>query len=526
MDLNGTAADIVIAVSLCMGVVIPESMGLGGGGVIVFYNRSTQQSYSIDAREEAPRAATKNMYKNSTMSQTGPLSIAVPGALAGYWELHQKSGRLSWNRLFVGAIKYAKHGFKVSEHMAYAIKLNEGYIKNHTAFGEIYLNKKTGQVIKENETLIQTTLAKTLEKLAKSRDPLKLFYENSMAQDIIDDIKDATNDWPENEIITLDDFRDYRIDTTKDVIKTQFKRENLTLHTMPLPGTGILLSFIMKVMENFDDLYPNAFKSLNTSILFYHRLMETFKYTFSCRMFLGDDNFEDMEAFMHNLSSPYFIDRVHNDIDDRQTYNDSKHYGPRIFMSEDHGTSHVSVIDKYGNAVAISATVNMYFGSKVLSRRTGLVLNDEMDDFSSNFTNTYGVPPSDHNLIQPYKRPLSSMCPSIFVEPTGNVRLIIGASGGTKIITGVAVVAIRHLWMNETIKQAIDWPRLHHQLWPNKIIYESNFPKDILEGLKRLGHKTEDLGQERGAIVMAINRYNNLFYANSDFRKGGDVDGL
>ena len=148
-----------------------------------------------------------------------------------------------------------------------------------------------------------------------------------------------------------------------------------------------------------------------------------------------------------------------------------------------------------------------------------------MDDFSSNFTNGFDVPPSDHNLIEPGKRPLSSMCPSFFIDSSGNVRLVIGASGGTKITTAVAVIAIRHLWMNETIKRAIDWPRVHHQLFPNQITYESNFPTDILSELQRLGHKIKDLGSERGAIVMAVNRLNGLLYANSDFRKGGDVDG-
>jgi len=149
-----------------------------------------------------------------------------------------------------------------------------------------------------------------------------------------------------------------------------------------------------------------------------------------------------------------------------------------------------------------------------------------MDDFASNFTNSFGVPPSDHNLIEPGKRPLSSMCPSVFLDHLGNVRLVIGASGGTKITTSVAAVAIKHLWLNQTIKEAIDWPRIHHQLIPNEIVYESDFPTDILSGLKRLGHNLTDLGTERGAIVMAVSRVNDVIYANSDYRKGGDVDGI
>ena len=133
----------------------------------------------------------------------------------------------------------------------------------------------------------------------------------------------------------------------------------MSLHTLPLPGTGTLLSFIMKVMENFDDLYPNAFKSLNTSVLFYHRLLETYKFAFSRRLLLGDDNFEDVSEVMANLSSQNFIDYIHNKIDDKKTFEEPDHYGAEVYMSEDHGTSHVSIIDKYGNAAAVSSTVNM-----------------------------------------------------------------------------------------------------------------------------------------------------------------------
>ena len=157
----------------------------------------------------------------------------------------------------------------------------------------------------------------------------------------------------------MDDLRSYRADTTEEVIKTQFKRGNLTLHTSPLPGTGILLAFIMKVMENFNDLYPNAFKSLNSSVLFYHRLMETYKFAFAQRMQLGDQHFENVTKVIDRLASDWFIDYVHNRINDEKTYEDPGHYGLKVFMSSDHGTSHVSVIDKYGNAASVTSTVNM-----------------------------------------------------------------------------------------------------------------------------------------------------------------------
>lgn len=161
------------------------------------------------------------------------------------------------------------------------------------------------------------------------------------------------------EIITLEDFKSYKAVTKQNAAKSHFKRGNLTLHTMPLPGSGLLLSFIMKVMEDYDDIYPNSTKSLNSSILFYHRLTETFKYAFSRRMLLGDDRFENVKSVVSNLTSQQFINNIHNRINDSQTYNSYSHYGADVYIKEDHGTAHVSVIDKYGNAAAVSTTVNM-----------------------------------------------------------------------------------------------------------------------------------------------------------------------
>ena len=163
------------------------------------------------------------------------------------------------------------------------------------------------------------------------------------------------------------------------------------------------------------------------------------------------------------------------------------------------------------------------------SPSTGILLNDEMDDFSSpDITNWFGVPPTSHNLIEPKKKPLSSMAPSIFTDQnTGKVKLVIGGAGGTKITTGIAVVAIRHLWFGEDIKKAIDAPRIHHQLFPDEINYEDNFPKDILNGLAQLGHKLfRHRDDDMSSYIMAISSDGNHLYANSDYRKGGDVDGI
>ncbi len=157
----------------------------------------------------------------------------------------------------------------------------------------------------------------------------------------------------------MEDFKSYKVDTKRNVVKSHFKRGNLTLHTMPLPGSGLLLSFILRVMQNYDDIYPNAGKSLNSSILFYHRLVETFKYAYSQRMLLGDDQFDDVKSVVTNLTSQLFINDIHKSIDDSQTYNNYSHYGANVYIKPDAGTAHVSVVDKFGNAAAVSTTVNM-----------------------------------------------------------------------------------------------------------------------------------------------------------------------
>lgn len=192
-------------------------------------------------------------------------------------------------------------------------------------------------------------------------------------------------------------------------------------------------------------------------------------------------------------------------------------------------TFYLVIIKIYSNLSDSNKLISGFsysFGSKVMSKRTGIILNDIMDDFSSNFTNSFGVPSSKLNLISPGKRPLSSMVPSVFTDSEGKVRLVIGGNGGTKITTSVAFVSIRHLWLGDTIKQAIDAPRLHHQLFPNEINYELKFPKDILQGLHDLGHKIKDLGEEMGSVVGGISQNDGHLFANADYRKGGEVDGM
>ncbi|CAG2121302.1 unnamed protein product, partial [Medioppia subpectinata] len=268
----------------------------------------------------------------------------------------------------------------------------------------------------------------------QAEDPIKYYYEE-LSKIIVDDIKRTAKEWDNTDpIITVDDFKAYQPIITEAVLATftvTNKEENITLHSFPLPGSGDILGFIMNVMQRFPDMYPKASDFVDKSALFYHRLIETYKYAFAKRSHLEDSETEKVKDVLNKLRSNAFADKVMQTIDDSKTFpSDSDHYDTTpVFMSEDHGTAHASVVDSFGNAVAVTTTVNSYFGSKVLSSTTGILLNNQMDDFNTLATNDFGIRASDSNFVTPGRRPLSSMCPTVFTDNNG-LRLVIGGSGG------------------------------------------------------------------------------------------------
>ncbi|KRT84674.1 hypothetical protein AMK59_627 [Oryctes borbonicus] len=226
------------------------------------------------------------------------------------------------------------------------------------------------------------------------------------------------------------------------------------------------------------------------------------------------------------MSSSEFADNIRSQINENGTSKDPKTYGGVFVTKDDHGTAHVSILAENGDAVAATSTINLYFGAGLTSKRTGIVLNSGMDDFSfTGFDNYFGIPYSPSNKMEPRKRPLSSMSPTIITNKDGDVRLVIGASGGTKITTAVAQVIMRILWCNQNIKEAVDAPRFHHQLYPMEVQYEYGTLEHIIEGLQKLGHNTTRY-RYRGSIVCAILQKDKKIFANADFRKGGDVFGI
>jgi len=298
------------------------------------------------------------------------------------------------------------------------------------------------------------------------------------------------------------------------------------LVTTGLPGSGTLLSFILNVFDDYG-FTPASIADFNATILTYHRMIETFKYAFALRTNLGDGTFVDMTEITRNLTSKSFARAIREKIDDTKTWQDPRHYGSPTYANvEDHGTAHVSVLAPNGDAVSVTSTINFYFGSGIVSRRTGILLNNGMDDFSipSRF-NYFGMPPSPNNYIAPKKQPLSSMVPSVLLDRHGDVKMIMGAAGGTRITTAVSQVTAKILWMGQTVKEAVDSARIHHQLFPPKLFYEYGLPKQVVDGLKYLGHTVERY-RVRGSVACVVLYENSTIFANADYRKGGDVYGI
>ncbi|XP_077535847.1 scoloptoxin SSD14-like isoform X3 [Haemaphysalis longicornis] len=511
---GGKTVDAAIATLLCMGVVIPHSMGMGGGFVATVYSRG--QAETLIAREMAPAAATADMFvKDRRKSVRGGLAVGVPGELRGYEALHRRlNGSLPWKALFADAIRLARHGFPMGAHLANALREQMEIKTDHLSdnIRRAFTNPETGELLQEGELVKQEDLAETLEAVAENG--AEYFYKGNFAKELVTEIQSKGG------LITEKDLMDYSVDWRKPV-SAQFQ-DGLTLFSVPPPASGAVLAYILGIMDAFRAMKGGA---LLDDVLTLHRFAEACKFAYAKRALLGDNKGQELEELVGNLTSQEFAAKASASINDEETFADPARYG---FVNEsqppDHGTAHATFWGPDGDVIAVSTTVNYYFGSQIRTS-SGVVLNNQMDDFSTpGSANVYGVAPSKANFIAPRKRPMSSMAPVVVLDRNGNCVLALGGSGGSKITSGVALVAMRVLWMGNNIKQAIDFPRIHHQLIPNKLMAESFFPKTYEDELRRRGHIVTH-PEGRFSIMMGVQSSGGRLLANSDFRKGGTVDG-
>ncbi|XP_071446688.1 scoloptoxin SSD14 isoform X2 [Hetaerina americana] len=511
LQRNGSAVDAAIAALFCEGVTCLQSMGLGGGFLMTIYDKKSNEAYVLDARETAPAAADKNMYHgNESLSEIGGLSMAVPGELRGYWEAYKKFGRLPWKDLVMPTVELCRKGSPVNAYIAKILRSKEKIIHEIPSMREILINPATNHTWEDGDFIKRLTLAKTLEVIAEEGGDA--LYNGSLAKQFVDDIQSYGG------IITMEDMANYNANWDTP-IKAHLTKGNLTLYAGPPPGSGVLVAFGMNILDN---LLP-----AKNEVTSYQRIIETFKYMYGRRTELGDPAYTDISELVKNLTSREYAMAIRNLLSDDETSQDAQHYGAVTSQPEDHGTAHICVLSPDGDAVSVTSTINLILGGMRRSRSTGIILNDEMDDFSApNITNAYGIPPSPANFIHPGKRPLSSMCPAIFVDnASGNVRLVIGAAGGSKITTATTLASIYNLWYNKTIKEAIDASRIHHQLFPMKLQYEYGVLKPTIEGLKSIGHEVLRLSSA-GSSVTGIAYDGKNVTANADYRRLGVVAGF
>jgi gamma-glutamyltranspeptidase/glutathione hydrolase len=481
---GGNAVDAAVATAFTLAVTYPEAGNIGGGGFMTLFMKG--KPYFLDYRETAPKAASRTMYLDEKgdvipgMSLVGARASGVPGTVMGLWEAHQKFGKLPWAELLTPAIGYAKNGFKVADKQYLygeaAIKQLEG----KTNFGDYFGGMKAG------ETFRQLELAKTLERIADKG--ANEFYLGETADLLVAQMQH------DNGLITKQDLADYKAVWRKP-LRVNF--DGNTLYTAPLPSSGgVALAQLIGIKQQLSDDFKGV--PLN-SARYIHLLAEIEKRVFADRAnYLGDPDFS--QAPVSQLTDHvYLVQRAHEV--NPNAISPTEHIKAGL---ESHQTTHFSIVDSKGNAVSNTYTLNWDYGSGVVVKGAGFLMNDEMDDFSAKpgVANAFGVVGGDANAIEPGKRMLSSMSPSL-VTRDGAVTLVLGTPGGSRIFTTVFQVLNNLYDFHMPLKDAVAAQRVHHQLLPKDTIFTEKFaplPTPVAEELKTMGYTLKDQGWSMGNV--------------------------
>jgi len=453
---GGNAVDAAVAIAFSLAVTYPEAGNIGGGGFMTLYVNG--KPYFLDYRERAPLAATRTMYQDDKgnvipgKSLIGYDAVGVPGTVEGMWEAQKRFGKLPWKQVLAPAIAYARDGFVVDEQLAKRREAADKDFAGKTNFDEYFGN------LKEGVTFKQPDLANVLTRIANQG--AKDFYDGKTADLIAASMKG-------HGLITKRDLHEYKAVWRQPV---EAKWNGYEIITAPPPssgGVGLVQLLKMKAMlaPQFKDVPLN-------SPQYIHLIAEIEKRVFADRaQYLGDPDFYKVPV-AQLTDDAYLAKRVAEVDPDKPSDTKSVQPGLGTSMPEKAETTHFSVVDKWGNAVSNTYTINGYFGSGVVVPGAGIVLNDEMDDFAAKpgVPNMFGVVGSDANAIAPKKRPLSSMTPTILTKD-GKVALVIGTPGGSRIFTSVFQVINNNYDFNMPLKESVAAMRFHHQLLPPNVIF-------------------------------------------------------
>lgn len=494
-EQGGNAVDAAIAAALTLGVVDSPNSGLGGGCFILI-RRPDGSLLAIDGREKAPAAATSDMYVRDgkvdpKLSTRGPLAVGVPGALAAYALAIEKCGQRKLADLLLPAADIADRGFPVDR--VYARKIADKADELSLFPGsKAVLLKQDGSPYREGEILRQTDLARSYRRIAELGPAW--FYRGELAETV--------GRWmaANGGILTAADFAAYA-PAERTPLVTTYRDWQIVGFPPPSSG-GVHVAQMLNILEHFDlgDEYRRD------PIRGTHITIEAMKLAFADRAFwLGDPDFADVplglvdKSYARSLAKRIQPDRA----TDVPAHGNPPHAQEALFGRH---TTHIAAADSAGYWVAITATVNTTFGSKVIVPGTGIVLNNEMDDFSSQpgVPNAFGLIGAENNAIAPGKRPLSSMSPTIVLDAAGKPVMTVGAAGGPKIITQVLLALIRTLDLGQELADAVAGPRFHHQWRPDSVLLESATAQSIVDGLSQYGHEIKT--KKTSGITQAIGR--------------------
>src|SRR5438132_2009759 len=498
MKRGGNAVDAAIAVAFALQVTHPAAGNLGGGGFMLIRLKDGRTT-AIDYREMAPAAATRNIYldKNGKViegeggSIEGYRAVGVPGTVRGMELALRKYGshRLTWSQLIEPARRLAADGFTVTNTLARGLRGNREYLSKYAETKRIYLNN--GKFYNEGDLFVQPDLAATFARL-QQRGPNE-FYQGQTARMIVDDLKRHGG------LITLEDMRGY-VAKERETLRGNYRGYEIISMPPPSSGGAVLLE-MLNILEGYDLKKMDSASSDR-----YHFMTEAMRRAFADRAeYMGDADF--VKVPVAGLTDKKYAAQLRNTINPERASSSEQVKAGKPVGYESEETTHFTVVDAEGNAVSNTYTLNNSYGSAVVAKGTGLLMNDEMDDFAAKpgTPNLYGLLEGDHNAVAPHKRPLSAMTPTFVLRKDGSFWFTVGGPRRPTIINTVLDVITNVIDYGMNIQQAIDAPRIHHQWLPDELVYEPyGLSGDTQNALTARGHKLAKpryLGDAEGIMI-------------------------